>query len=152
MSLTGMHVMAKDYQVRPRERLSAYLRRQYVGPNRDGRLACDIKTSPRTARNLFEDHWPGDETWAAIVRRFGADVLRAVFAPEIAPVLAELHETEARLAKELQSLRNRRREVEGDHRGFAGFVAADQVEAPELNLDLFEALDDFTEHRAEARP
>lgn len=130
--------MAQSYQARPRERLSAYLRRQYPSTGRDKQLAREIGTSPRAARNLFEDHWPGDETWAAIVRRFGADVLRAVFAPEIEPVLAELTETEARLAKELESLRARRREVEGDRRSFAGALAADQAETPELNLDLFE--------------
>lgn len=137
MSLEGVPVMAENYQVRPRERLSAYLRRQYPGLGRDKLLARELGTSPRTARNLFEDHWPGDETWAAIVRRFGADVLRAVFAPEIAPVLAELSETEARLAKELESLRARRREAEGDRRNFTIPLAADQTEADELTLDLF---------------
>ena len=137
MSLTGYSVMAENGHARPRERLSAYLRRQYPGPGREKRLAQEIRTSPRAARNLFEDHWPGDETWAAIVRRFGADVLRAVFAPEIAPTLAELIETEARLAKELESLRARRREVAGDRRSFAVVLAPHPAEADELNLDLF---------------
>lgn len=138
MSLAGMSVMAENYQGRPRERLSAYLRRQYPMVGRDKQLARELGTSPRAARNLFEDHWPGDETWGAIVRRFGEDVLRAVFAPEIEPILAELTEKEARLAKELESLQARRREVQGDRRSFAVVVVADQAEAPELNLDLFE--------------
>lgn len=137
MSLAGVSVMANNYQARPRERLSAYLRRQYPATGRDKQLARELGTSPRAARNLFEDHWPGDETWAAIVRRFGADVLRAVFAPEIEPVLAELSETEARLAKELESLRARRREVAGDRRSFSDLVVADQAEAAELTSDLF---------------
>lgn len=113
--------MAQNRQGRPRERLQAFLCALYGygGDNRDKRLARDLSwasgrdISDRAARNLFEGHWPGDETWAAIVRRFGDTVLRVVFAPEINPVLAELAEKEARLDRELQALRAHRREVQG---------------------------------------
>lgn len=132
MSLAGNSGMAENYHARPRERLSAYLRRQYPITGRDKQLAREIGTSARAARNLFDNHWPGDETWAAIVRRFGADVLRAVFAPEIEPVLAELTAREASLARELDSLRARRREVEGDRKSFVEPLEVDPAEAPSL--------------------
>lgn len=143
MTAIGVHGMAAIRQTLPRHRLGAFLRSRY-GHSAYGRhqhLARELGVTDRTARNLFEDHWPGDETWAAIVRRFGNDVLRAVFAPEIEPILAELTEKEARLAQELESLQARRREVQGDRRSFAEFVAADQAEADELDaaqLRLFE--------------
>lgn len=121
MSLAEFSVMAEYRQGRPRDRLSAFLCSiyGYGGDNRDKRLARDLsrasgwEISDRAARNLFEGHWPGDETWAAIVRRFGDTVLRVVFAPEINPVLAELAEKEARLDRELRALRAHRREVQG---------------------------------------
>jgi hypothetical protein len=149
MSLAEMHVMAEFRHGRPRDRLIAFLCSiyGYGGDNRDKRLARDLSiasgrdVTARTARNLFEGHWPGDETWAAIVRRFGDTVLRVVFDPEIAPVLAEIAEREARLDRELQALRARRREVQGpvgvhpDRReGSAGEAAA----VGPANLDLFE--------------
>lgn len=109
-TVTGM---AKNHQGRPRDRLSSYLDLMFPGVGRDKRLAAELRISPRAARNLFAGHWPGDETWAAIVRRFGADVLRVVFSPEIDPIAAELAEKERRLDRELQALRARRRAVEG---------------------------------------
>ena len=132
--------MAKNYHGRPRERLSAYLRQMYQGAGRDKRLAADLEISARAARNLFEDHWPGDDTFAAIIRRFGSDVWRVICAPEISPVLAELSEREARLARELEAARARRREMEGLADVGAYLVAEPEEEAPgPLNLDLFEA-------------
>jgi hypothetical protein len=130
--------MAKNHQARPRERLSAYLRQMYPGVGRDKRLASDLQISPRAARNLFEDHWPGDDTFAAILRRFGDDLWRVVCAPEIAPVLAELTEREAHLARELEAARIRRREVQGLVEGRSYRLA--ELEEPQgpLNLDLFE--------------
>jgi hypothetical protein len=136
---------------RPRDRLRAYLTSLYGhgGDNRDKRLARELSAasgrdvSDRVCRNLFAGHWPGDETWAALVRRYGADLLRVVFAPDIDPVLAELQEREARLARELQAIQARRREVAGlvEPRAFA--LAGDQDQAEPLgppNLDLFEDL------------
>ena len=140
MSLAEFSVMAEFRHARPRERLSAYLARVYGlgGQNRDKRLARDIAVSDRQARNLFEGHWPGDETWAALVRRFGTDVLRVVFAPEIEPVLAELQDREARLERELQAIQARRREVAGSPEPRAFILAGDEDQNGPLNLDLFE--------------
>lgn len=121
MTVMEFSVMAESSHARPKERLSAFLCSIYGfgGDNRDKRLARDLSDasdrdiSERSARNLFEGHWPGDETWAAIVSRFGKTVLDVVFAPEIDPVLAELREREAVLDRELQAIRARRREVQG---------------------------------------
>lgn len=139
MTYADWNGMAEKRQTRPRERLGWFLRQHYAGPGRDKRLARDLELSPRTARNLFEDHWPSDDTWAAIARRFGDEVLRVVFAPEIAPVLAEITEREARLARELEGLRARRREVQGLVEDRPHRLDASPEEAPgPLNLDLFE--------------
>lgn len=142
MSDWAISGMAKNYHVRPRERLSAYLRQMYPGVGRDKRLAVDLEISPRAARNLFEDHWPGDDTFAAILRRFGEDVWRVICAPEIAPVLAELTEGEARLERELEGLRARRRAVQGHVERRAFRLAAPDAEEGEAlgppNLDLFD--------------
>lgn len=140
MTATDWHGMAKNYHgARPRERLSAYLRQMYQGVGRDKRLARDLEISPRAARNLFEDHWPGDDTFAAILRRFGEDVWRVLCAPEIEPVLAQLTEEEARLARELEGLRARRREVQGlvERRSYRVDEADAEPLGP-LNRDLFE--------------
>jgi hypothetical protein len=138
MTATGVTFMAENYQARPRERLGAYLERMYPGPGRDKRLAVDIATSPRAARNLFAGHWPGDETMAAIVRRFGNDVLRVLFAPEIDPVVAELEEREARLARELEGLRAQKRAVQGSGKLGAVLLDGDPDQAPAPLLDLIE--------------
>lgn len=150
MSLAEFSVMADFRHGRPRDRLSAFLCSVYGfgGQNRDARLARDLSAAAgrnvteRAARNLFEGHWPGDDTWAAIVRRFGSDVLRVVFAPEIDPVLAELQEREARLERELQAIQARRRAVAGSPEPRTFLLAGDQDQADPLegppNLDLFE--------------
>lgn len=143
MTATGFPIMAKNSQtLRPRERLGWFLRAQYPGVGRDKRLATDLAVSPRTARNLFEDHWPSDDTFGAIVRRFGEDVWRVLCAPELGPVLAELTEREATLARELEGLRARRRQVEGlvESRPGSGRGrrTSDGEEAAQLTLPLFE--------------
>jgi hypothetical protein len=149
MSLAEFSVMADFRQGRPRDRLRAFLSAVYGhgGEGRDKRLARDLSTAAgrnvteRAARNLFAGHWPGDDTWAAIVRRFGTDVLRVVFAPEIDPVLAELQEREARLERELQAIQARRRAVAGAVEPRTFVLAGDQDQADPLdgppNLDLF---------------
>lgn len=149
MTATGVTCMADFRHERPRDRLKAFLCQVYGygGRNRDKRLAEELSQvsgrdiSDRAARNLFEGHWPGDETWAAIVRRFGHRVLDVVFAPEVSPVLAELAEKEARLDRELQALRARRSEVEGPraslpHRreGDRGEAGQPALEPPQLAL------------------
>lgn len=139
MTYESVTSMAKNHHGRPRERLSAYLRQMYQGAGRDKRLAQDLEISARAARNLFEDHWPGDDTFAAILRRFGQDVWRVICAPEIAPVLAELSEEEARLARDLEGIRARRREVEGfvESRSYRLDEADEEARGP-VNLDLFD--------------
>jgi hypothetical protein len=141
MSLAEFSVMADFRHGRPRDRLRAFLQAMYGhgGENRDKRLARDLAITDRAARNLFAGHWPGDETFAAIVRRFGRDVVRILTEPEIDPILAELAEREARLERELAAARLRRREAEG-------FVAIDEgrragglVEVDPAQLSLFEA-------------
>lgn len=138
--------MAEFHLDRPKERLGAFLRTIYGhgGDNRDKRLARDLasvgldRMTDRAARNLFENHWPGDETWAAIVRRFGADVLRAVFAPEIAPVLAELTETEVRLERELERARAHKRALARVQEGMPDLLAAGAAQDRDLTRDLFD--------------
>lgn len=108
--------MGETPQTRPRERLSRYLRQQYFGPRHVMRMAHDVGCSRKTAENVLDGaHWPGDLTFAAIVRRFGKDVLAAVFEPEIEPVLARLREEERQLDRELQAARARRLEAEGSN-------------------------------------
>lgn len=138
MTATGVTFMAKNGQLRPRERLGWFLREQYTGPGREKRLAQDLDIAPRTARNLFEDHWPNDETFEAILRRFGKHVWRVVCAPAIDPVLAELTEEETRLARKLDAIRSHREAVEGLLEGRSYRLAGAADENDEIQLSLFE--------------
>lgn len=74
----------------PRGRLATYLRRQYADGHATKRLARDIECAPKTAENILNGCWPNSRHWAAIARRFGSDVLEAVFAPEIDATTARL--------------------------------------------------------------
>lgn len=89
----------------PRGRLARYLRRQYAGAHATKRLASDIECTPKTAENILSGCWPNSRHWAAIARRFGADVLEAVFAPEIDATVAKLEAEVRDLERELEQKR-----------------------------------------------
>lgn len=137
MTYADGHCMDPEGRVLQR-RLATFLRRQYIS-ERESRLSRDIDCDPRTAKNLLNDTWPNARHWARIVRRFGQDVLDAVFAPEI-------DATVARLAEELRSLEDlleQKRAAARQAEGVAARLAkiADRHEdraAEDLNLDLFE--------------
>jgi hypothetical protein len=112
MTDVGTFLMGLDSH-RPRNRLAEYLSRQYRGAHRTKALAGDVGCTPKAAENILNGHWPNDLHFAAIVRRFGRDVLDAIFLPEIDPVLARLAVKEAELDRALQAARARRRQVEG---------------------------------------
>lgn len=100
--------MAQDRQVLS-ERLAAFLGEQYDAPGRDKKLAQDLGVDPRSARNYFAGHWPSAHAFRAIVRKFGRDVLAAVFDPDIdetaARLRAEVAELEGRLERKKEALR-----------------------------------------------
>lgn len=125
--------------MRPRQRLGWLVRQAYPGTGGVKRAATDLKLSEKTVRNLFADHWPGDETFGAIMRRFGNEAWRVVCAPEIDPIMAEIAKEEARLAREREQLETRRREVLGlaEARTYRVAPVEEQPPGP-LNLDLFE--------------
>lgn len=107
----------KRAAARPSERLATYLRHQYRRDHQIKRLAEDLSTTQKAAENILKGHWPGDLQWAAIVRRFGRDVLDAVFAPEIAPVIARLSQEQRDLEERLELVRAHRRQAEGGRVG-----------------------------------
>ena len=111
-------------QDRPRQRLAIYLRGQYRRDHRTKRLAADINATAKTAENILNGHWPSDMHLAAIVRRFGEDVLRAVFAPEIEPELARLDQEERELEEALELVRQRRRQAAGGPKGREQLLAS----------------------------
>jgi len=111
MSHAVEHYMDLGDQDLPK-RLTRFLEAQY-SDNKACRLACDIDCDPRTAKNILDRHWPSARHMRAIVRRFGRDVLDAVFAPEIEPVLARLTAEERALEEKLELARARRRQVQG---------------------------------------
>jgi hypothetical protein len=120
-----------------RRRLSRFLRSQYP-TQQEGRLARDIGCDKRTAKNLFNEHWPRAEHMAAIVRRFGRDVLAAVFEPEINHVLARLTAEERLLEERLNEARARRRQAQGGGESPAHRVAEVADEKCALTADLFD--------------
>lgn len=115
MSFSGMTFMGLDGQEssRPSERLAMYLRNQYRQEHRIKRLANDIDCLPKTAKNILEGHWPGDLHFAAIVRRFGRDVLDAVFGTEIDDTIARLTDEARALEQQLQDIHARAKKVRG---------------------------------------
>lgn len=98
---------------RPSERLALYLRGQYRRDHRTKRLAADIACTPKAAENILSGHWPNDMHLAAIVRRFGRDVLDAVFGHEIDETVARLTEEARILEQQLTEIRARASQVKG---------------------------------------
>lgn len=97
----------------PRGRLARYLRREYAGAHATKRLASDIDCTPKTAENILNGCWPNSRHWGAIARRFGADVLDAVFAPEIDATVARLEAEMRDLERELEQKRALARQAAG---------------------------------------
>ena len=96
-----------------RARLSDYLGARYTR-DRAKRLARDIgDCDPRTAENILNGHWPSAKHWKGIVRAFGRDVLDAVFAPEIEPVVARLEAEVSALEQQLEEKRAQARKAQG---------------------------------------
>ncbi|HEV7352563.1 MAG TPA: hypothetical protein VGN74_05480 [Brevundimonas sp.] len=107
----------------PRGRLALYLRRQYADGHAVKRLARDIECTPKTAENIIGGCWPNSRHWAAIARRFGADVLDAVFAPEIDDTLARLEAEANALERALEEKRAAARQMAGRRARVAGRMA-----------------------------
>lgn len=97
----------------PRGRLAVYLARQYRGEHKTKRLASDIECTAKTAENIMSGHWPNSRHMAAIVRRFGRDVIEAVFAPEIDDTVARLEAEVRQLEEQLEEKRKLARQVAG---------------------------------------
>lgn len=111
MTSVELDCMGEIPQSRPKHRLNAYLRERYRSVSA---MAYDARLPRKTAENLLVGCcWPSDTTFAALVRRFGHDLLDALFAPEIEPVVARLEEKERQLAREFQAVRARRHEAQG---------------------------------------
>lgn len=102
---------ADDHE--PRDRLAAFLSRQYRGEHRTKRLASDISCTPKAAQNIMNGHWPNSRHMAAIVRRFGRDVVEAMFAPEIDDTVARLEAEVRQLEEQLEEKRRHARTVAG---------------------------------------
>jgi hypothetical protein len=122
---------------RPRDRLRRFLRARLNGPFQAKQLARIADCTPKTAENILASHWPNDVHLAAIVRHFGADLLDAVFRPEIDATLVRLAQEERQLAQQLQATRLHRLQVEG--RGFGDPEPADPAEDQE-QLSLWDEL------------
>jgi hypothetical protein len=106
-----------------RKRLGRYLEKQYAS-EKASRLSQDIQCDPRTAQNILNCHWPNARNMRAIVRRFGRDVIEAVFAPEVEPTLARLTAEVRALEEKLERTRAHHRQVAGGVPGMAQDAAA----------------------------
>lgn len=113
----------------PRDRLARYLREQYAEGHATKRLARDIDCTPKTAENLLNGCWPNSRHWAAIARRFGADVLDAVFAPEIDDTVARLEAEVRHLERTIEERRALARQAAGHRVRPAGSMAS-HVDGP----------------------
>lgn len=108
----------------PRGRLAGYLRQQYTEGHATKRLARDIECTPKTAENILNGCWPNSRHWAAIARRFGADVLDAVFAPEIDDTVARLEAEVRHLERTIEEKRVLARQAAGDRASPSAALAA----------------------------
>ena len=97
----------------PRDRLAAFLTRQYRGEHKTKRLASDLRCTPKAAENIMRGHWPNSRHMAAIVRRFGRDVVEAMFAPEIDDTVARLEAEVRQLEDQLEQKRALARQAAG---------------------------------------
>lgn len=114
MSYAGHTFMGTESQgERPSQRLALYLRGQYRRDHRIKRLSGDLKCTQKTAENILAGHWPSDLHFAAIVRRFGRDVLDAVFGQDIDATVARLTEEARQLEQQLQDIRARAAQAQG---------------------------------------
>ncbi len=120
----------------PRERLAAFLDRQYRREHRAKRLCEDIGCTPKTAENILSGHWPSSRHWGALVRRFGHDLIQVVFGPEI-------DQTNARLAAEVRDLEEKltaklahQRQMAGPGARLAVVLVADVDKAAQPRLTL----------------
>lgn len=120
-----------------RERLCRYLRGHFPS-NGAKLLARAIDCDPRTAENILLGHWPNASCWRGIARAFGRDVLEAVFAPDINPVLARLTAEERLLEERLHDLRARRRQAQGSDESRSDSLDQVASEKDDRTLDLFE--------------
>ncbi len=123
MTCTDGTFMGLDSQ-EPRGRLARYLRQEYSGAHATKRLASDIECTPKTAENILSGSWPNSRHWAAIARRFGADVLEAVFAPEIDATSARLEAELRDLERQVEKKRALARQIARRRDGDAADVAA----------------------------
>lgn len=118
MSFAGPNFMGTESQqsldaARPSQRLALYLRNQYRRDHRGKRLSSDIECTAKAAENILNGHWPNDRHFAAIVSRFGRDVLDAVFGPEIDETVNRLTAKARELEQQLQEVRALQRQAKG---------------------------------------
>jgi len=115
MTYAGHTFMGAESQQsnRPSQRLALYLRGQYRRDHRSKQLSVDIECTPKAAENILNGHWPNDRHLAAIVGRFGRDVLDAVFGPEIDETVARLTTKARELEQQLQEVRALQRQAGG---------------------------------------
>jgi hypothetical protein len=104
-------------------RLAEFLRDQYPQGAREKQLARDIGCEPRTAKNILNNYWPSARHLRAIVRRFGQDVITAVFTPDIEPEAARLAKEVRDLEDKLAQANARLKQVAGSDAGYPRRVA-----------------------------
>lgn len=91
----------------PGPRLAEYLRRRYRRDHRVKRLADDLGCTPKAAENMLSGHWPRGRLFHQVVRRFGQDVIDALFGSDIdrARLEEEVRELEEQLERKRAGLR-----------------------------------------------
>lgn len=105
--------LAEIGHVRARERLGAFLRARYPLANRTALLAADIGVSERAARNLLENHWPGDEVFDTLLAFFGRSLEAELCDPVIDPMRAQAAAKVRAAEEELERARALERQLDG---------------------------------------